>query len=256
MAKRKSTKKKSIPNFQRKQPRPQVIPALLAQSHKTNIAHIFENPKIWEEQILNLANAHQTRMVQDLLKAIPFWNWLQQQPAPNNSFLTPWNKSIVRIVYGGLDPLSVSGSLAAGGRYNVGGAQQIHIDGLSDIQMQAALYASDTEACAKAEAGQFLGQAEIYELHANREILLWDVDKVISSYAWPGLQSLVDGEPFNKLWKLQKTPAISQILGMFLRSFGGDGILSKSVQYPTGFVVTIFLKDDNTSKQLFTVSRI
>lgn len=117
-------------------------------------------------------------------------------------------------------------------------------------------YAFHLEFTAKAEAGQFLQHAEIHELKPRRVLDLWDMDKVIASLNWPDLRSLVESEPFNKQWKLQKSPAISQLLGTFLRQTGGDGILSKSVKYAGGFVISIYLTDDSQSKDLFTAQRI
>jgi len=242
-------KKPPIPNYQRKSQRK--IPALLAQSNKTNIAHIFANPNAWEKDIEAFARSYQDRISQDLLKTVPFWIWLQKQSKPDKSCEISWTSPLHRIVFGGLDPLSVAGSLATGGRYNVGAAQQVNLQELQNVPMQAALYGGDSIDCSKAEAGSFLQNAQIYEITPNRQLSLWDLQKAISTYAWPDLQTLVEGEPFNKLWKLQKTPAISQLFGSFLRSAGCDGILSRSTKYPQGNVITIFLKDDNESKNLF-----
>ncbi len=99
------------------------IPAIVAQSKKTNIAHGFTNPIEWEKNIALFARGYQDRIAQDLLKAVPFWSWLGQQAAPQLDQSVKWKSTLYRIVYGGYDPLSVAGPLARGGRYNLGAAQ-------------------------------------------------------------------------------------------------------------------------------------
>jgi hypothetical protein len=232
------------------------VPVLIAKSPKTNIPHFFANPPGWETLIVNFAATYQARIYDDLLKAVPFWNWLSQQPALTIAASTPCSSPLYRIVFGGLDPLSPAGSLAAGGRYNIGGAQHLSFSSLPGLQIQAALYCADTVNCANAEAGPFLAAAEIYKLTVLKPMLLWDIDQIISKYSWPNLQALVNNEPFNKKWILQKSPAISQLLGTFLRHIGGDGILSRSTKCPSGHVITLFVKDDVHCRQIFKAERV
>lgn len=232
------------------------VPTIFAKSPITNFTHGFANPEAWDRDIAVFARIHHDRMAQDLLNSVPFWNWLNQQAPPDLSKTQKWTAPLFRVVYGGFDPLSVAGTLASGGRYNIGGAQQIPITELSQLNMQAALYAADSVDCAKAEAGNPLGAAEIFRLTTLSALTLWNIDAVIAYLSWPNLKGQVDAQPFNKIWVNQKCPTISQLLGTYLRKIGGDGIYSRSTKSDGGSIISIFLADDNQAKTMFTANRV
>ena len=170
------------------------------------------------------------------------------------------------------EPLSVAGSLAAGGRFNVGGSQA---GGISKkvigplASMRGAIYLSESWQTAAVEKYQGVAEPEtiftilradssvtVYEISLQRRKKLKLVDyerasRAIES-AFPSVRTLLattanmSGE-----WSDLKRPAPCQLLGHWLvNSLEADGIRYESVLYPEHFNVCLHLKDDLTAKKL------
>jgi hypothetical protein len=167
-----------------------------------------------------------------------------------------WTKPVYRIVYGGFNPLSVAGSLATGGRFNLGGAQYLEEDLFPGVQMEACLYGATTIECAKLEAGSFLGNAELYKITPKQPQELWNLENVLQALSDPCLLDLVKKVPTSKRWILQKTPLFSQLISCLLRSIGGNGLIFPSTKLPAENIIAFFLKDDQQSQSFFKAERI
>lgn len=100
---------------------------LTAISAKTGLAHQFGDVRAVEGLINLFVQNYATRMKRDLLVSVPLFEFLREtgrfQPR-----MERWDKAVFRVVFGGYNPLSIAGSLADGGRFNVGGAQQVQAD--------------------------------------------------------------------------------------------------------------------------------
>lgn len=177
-----------------------------------------------------------------LAQSIKFYEAIQRISL-DKKFLTsfPQLKSY-RICFGGLEPLSIAGNLACGGRFNVGGAQKT-----SDpfpFEMFACIYTASSLDCAKAETGLHKN-SEIYEVSLLNPVELWDVRALLAATEnADGFISAVEQSPFNMQWCLQKFPTPSQILGATLRNIGGEGIVYPSTKHKDSFVYGFFVKDD------------
>lgn len=133
-----------------------------------------------------------------------------------------WGKPVYRVVSPGILPLSIAGSLADGGRFNIGGAQQHPL--FSTIKKSGCLYAASSIKCALAERAQPIGQCDKYKLIPKQQFQLWDLHKVLKKLDWPGLNDLVNTALIDAIWGYQKVPLIPQLLASHLRSLGGGGI--------------------------------
>jgi hypothetical protein len=196
-----------------------------------------------------------SRLSADIEQSKAFEKWLAEHPVDWGNPTIIWEGPLYRIVYGGYDPLAIAGSLAAGGRFNIGGAQAFV--SFPKYKMHACLYAASTRACARKEAGEFLGNPEEYELTPQRPLKLWDLKTIIQNQiAYPSLQTLVDATPLAARWVLQKVPKVSQIIGFILKEKGGDGLLHPSTKDRKEKVLAFFVKDDLHTRRLFTVKRL
>lgn len=190
----------------------------------------------------------------DVHESLDFLEWYLAQTHDFGAPTIEWEEDVYRIVYGGYDPLSVEGTLAAGGRFNIGGAQVNHL--FPNFSMQACLYAASTLECARKEAGKPLGNAQEYVLRPTVSFKLWDLKSLLSKLSYPHLKFLIDSTPLAAQWKIQKTPKVSQILASFLRKQGGDGLIYPSTKDRRGKVLTFFAKDTESIKKHFTVKRL
>lgn len=195
------------------------------------------------------------RYAKDVEDALNFVEWLQSQSLDLGPPSITWKNPSYRIIYGNFDPLSIAGSLAAGGRFNIGGSQMSHF--FPDLHMEACLYAASSVECAKKEAANPLGRARFFALYPNHALHLWDLRHLIDfSIHYPNLKSHVDASPLAAIWNYQKVPKISQILGSFLRKRGGDGLIYPSTKDENGKIMAIFVHDDNHARQLFTAAEV
>lgn len=191
----------------------------------------------------------------DVEDALNFLEWLHNQSLDLAQPSIVWEQRLFRIIYGELNPLSIAGSLSAGGRFNIGGAQVNHF--FSNLHMEACLYAASSIECAKKEAGDPLGNARFFAIKPNKPLHLWDVYFLIRNvFTYPDLEAQVNASPLAAIWKYQKVPKISQILGSFLRKHGGDGLLYPSTKDEGGKIVVFFAKDDAHTHQTFEVSEV
>ncbi len=183
-----------------------------------------------------------------------FLEWFIEQTPDLGEPSISWKEECYRIVYGGYNPLSIAGSLAAGGRFNIGGAQVSHL--FPNFSMQGCLYAGSSLTCARKEAGDPLGKAQEYALKPKKTFHLWDLRLLIAEKLhYPDLKFFVDSTPLSAEWRLQKIPKISQMLAFFLRKKGGDGLIYPSTKDPQGAVLAFFIKDDPAVKASFDAIR-
>lgn len=194
------------------------------------------------------------RYATDVEEALNFLDWWDQTLNLGKPSIA-WTKPVYRIVYGNYNPISIAGSLAAGGRFNIGGSQVSHF--FPQLRMEACLYAASSIECAKKEAGDPLGKARLFNLKPNHPLKLWDLHYLIHNVLnYPALETHVNISPMGARWDYQKAPKISQILGSFLRKNGGDGLLYPSTKDKEEKTFAFFAKDDNHMHQTFVVTEI
>lgn len=193
------------------------------------------------------------RYRRDLDDSLAFLDWLKKTEPLNSSPTVSWNKEIYRIVYGGYHPLSIAGSLAAGGRFNIGGAQVSAL--FPNFTMRACLYAASHLNCAKKEAGEWSAMGQEYCLKPKKSLKLWDLEALIEKeFLYKSLKEIVDASPLAARWELQKVPKISQILGHYVRQKGGDGLIYPSTKDPKHQILAFFIEDDQHAEKAFSYS--
>lgn len=220
-----------------------------ATSSKTGIVHVFDSLKGLEGLARTFERKNYEGRVVDLINALSFWNGINAASPPPFQADVIWGQEFFRVCWGNYNPLSIAGSLAAGGRFNVGGAQ-LHSE-LPDIRMQGCLYGASTQACALAETGPAQG-SRMYRILPREPLTLWDLDRVIRHYARPGLDDQVKASPMNAEWVMQKVPRVPQLLAHFLRARGGNGLIYHSTKDTTGGqVLAFFINTDEETQRLF-----
>lgn len=124
--------------------------SLQVQSRKSGLTHHIDDFDGFEKFADSILQKFKTDNQLQLAQSLKF------QEAVNaisldTSFLKSYDRLVsYRICFDGLKPLSIAGSLACGGRFNVGGAQKSeHFD--HDIA--ACIYVASSIECAKAETG-------------------------------------------------------------------------------------------------------
>lgn len=198
----------------------------------------------------SLTHSYKMRMGGDLLAALKLHHWLKANPIalkPTSS----WRAPIYRVTYGDFDPLSIAGSLADGGRLNIGGAQQLPAKEFSGIRKSACLYGASSIQCALREAADPVGNYRIFRLTPKSECDLWDLAAVLSSTPYPNLKARIEATPMSQMWALQKSPLESQILAHHLRDLGGKGIVYDSQKDPGAKILAFFLLDDQEAHRAF-----
>lgn len=156
------------------------------------------------------------RYKKDLQESLTFLDWLNKHPPSIENPTIAWTRSIYRIVYGDYHPLAIAGSLAAGGRFNIGGAQASHL--FPNFSMRACLYAASSLNCARKEAGEIQGFSQEYCLKPIQALYLWDLKDLIKNrISYPKIKEIIEKSPLAARWELQKVPKISQILAHYLR---------------------------------------
>ena len=145
------------------------------------------------------------RYRRDLDDSLAFLNWLYKTEPLSSAPSVAWSKEVYRIVYGGYHPLSIAGSLAAGGRFNIGGAQISAL--FPNFSMRGCLYAASHLNCARKEAGEWIGAGQEYCLKPKKPLKLWDLHKLIKlEFLYSGLKEIVDASPLAARWELRKSP--------------------------------------------------
>lgn len=153
-----------------------------AVSHKTGLAHEFEDVHEWEKLTQVYESKYLAKVKTDFLQAAKFDSYLktvQIKTRPTIKLAQP----VFRVIPSAnpkMNPLSVSGSLADGGRLNMGGAQINPT--LPHLTKWACLYVSQTLNCAQAEVAQPAGVVKKFQLtfKNNYAPMLWDLKLVIA----------------------------------------------------------------------------
>lgn len=199
-------------------------------------------------------NKYTERYKKDLEESLAFISWLKQYSLIGQPTVK-WKKAVYRIVYGNYNPLAIAGSLAAGGRFNIGGAQVSSL--FPNFSMKACLYAASSLNCARKEAGEIRGLSQEYELKPLRVLYLWDLKLLIDQQiSYQGIREIINDSPLAARWELQKVPKVSQILAHYLRQFGGDGLIYPSTKDRRQNILAFFVKDDAQTHQLFSARQI
>jgi hypothetical protein len=195
------------------------------------------------------------RYKKDLEKSLAFLSWLNQYSPQIGDPTVGWGKAVYRIVYGGYHPLAIAGSLAAGGRFNIGGAQISSL--FPNFSMRACIYAASSLECARKEAGEIRGLPQEYNLKPRRTLYLWNLKLIIDQHIpYPGLSESVEASPLAARWELQKVPKVSQILAHYVRQYGGDGLIYPSTKDRRQNIIAFFIKDDAQAQELFSIAQI
>jgi hypothetical protein len=113
------------------------------------------------------------RYKKDLEDSLAFLDWLHKHSPQIRQPTVKWKKAVYRIVYCDYHPLAIAGSLAAGGRFNIGGAQVSSL--FPNLSMKPCLYAASSLSCARKEAGKLIGLPQEYELSPLRVLYLWNL---------------------------------------------------------------------------------
>jgi hypothetical protein len=168
-----------------------------------------------------------------------------------------------RIVFKARHPLDPSGTLAAGGRLNIGGAQTTDDFGVYG-KMRAGLYASYSEQTALSEGGlPREAHATLYKLESkkrplrliNLEAALIDLEK---HFSLPSpLSTIFAQAPVAAKWELEKTPTVTQIIGTWLRAqSNSDGIKFSSSRDSLGKNVFLFVDSVEDAKSSFSSEKV
>ena len=231
---------------------------IIIQQKGKNHSHIFNESEIinfikLEEYSEYLEQKNQTQMADNLSKQL-------ELIIPKNDWILSIKKSSfngIRAIYGNYDPLDIAGTLADGGRLNIGGAQQQS----KKYKKMAGLYFADSVETALQELSlpiatnivlpifyqvEFKDKKETLKLF-NLDNVLLDLDKIITLPS--NISTLCSSSPFAGNWGDQKIPAPSQIVGQWLRNLSlCEGITFRSTKNSSGFNYFLFLKDTNSAK--------
>jgi hypothetical protein len=229
--------------------------SITAISQKSGISHTFNDLDALQALAKSYISKRNSQFETDLVQSLRLWNWIKAQPPIQPNFLI-WTSPIYRVVFGGFNPLSVTGSLATGGRFNLGGAQILEDDLFPGIQMGACLYGATSAECARIEGGSFLQNAEMHQIIPKNSLKLWKLEEVLQNLSDPSLLDIVRKAPMSKRWVLQKTPLFSQLISTHLRSIGGDGVIFPSTKLSSENVIAFFIKDDAQAQTLFKTNPI
>ena len=198
-----------------------------------------------------LASGEQIRNVKQLYASHSFYIQLKRKEKLQlKNFSTYIKGPLYRVT--NREPLSIGGSLAYGGRFNIGGSQSHSLIGIAPF---SALYASTNLECSVREyrRSRPLGPNDIqYKLVLSKPLMLWDVEKAVEELAFSKAEKIIHQGPLFHAWNYCKVPMPSQILGFWLKSIGGDGICFKSTQMPTARCIALFIRNTNHIKNVFS----
>ena len=227
--------------------------SLAATSSRTGITHIFGDTSHFEKEIKLLQRSKKDQEFKDSVNSLSFFSWLNEQSLSVSPSIS-WNAPLYRLVYNGFSPTSIMGSLADGGRFNVGGAQLN--PRFPSVNKAGCLYLASSIKCCYAEAAPPHGKPEECELTPKKAFLLWDLSRVIQNLNRPGLEDLVKSSPMEAIWSYQKIPMIPQLLAAHLRTLGGDGLVYPSTKDTSAKNFVFFFRTDAESEQAFTVRKL
>ena len=227
--------------------------SLATTSAKTGITHIFGDTSHFEKEIKLLQRSKKDQEFKDSVNSLSFFSWLKEQTLSVSPSIS-WNEPLYRPVYNGFSPTSIMGSLADGGRFNVGGAQLN--PQFRSVNKAGCLYLASSIKCCYAEAAPPYGKPEEFELTPKKPLLLWDLHQVIQTLNRPGLEDLIKSSPTEAIWSYQKIPMIPQLLATHLRTLGGDGLAYPSTKDTSAKNFAFFFRTDAESEQTFTVRKL
>lgn len=117
---------------------------LTAHSAATGIIHIFDDLTEAQRLTHQLKQARESKLETDLINSLSFWAWIKRMGSITTTPDLTWNRPVYRLTVG-WSALSIVGSIADGGRFNMGGAQLC--PEFSDVQKAGALYTASTLEC-------------------------------------------------------------------------------------------------------------
>lgn len=227
---------------------------LTAHSPATGIIHIFDDLTEAQRIIQHLKQARQSKLETDLINSLSFWTWIKRVGSITRTPDLTWNSPVYRLT-AGWSAHSIVGSIADGGRFNIGGAQLC--PEFSDVKKAGALYTASTlECCYHEISGNPIGKLDEYELTPTRQYKLWNLTEVIVELNRPGLDDLVKAAPFEAIWAYQKVPLIPQLLAHYLRGIGGDGLIYPSTKDPDAKNISFFFKTDDEALAGFKARKL
>jgi hypothetical protein len=236
-------------------------PLLVGTSHSL---HIFDDPA-W---LLNKEQVLQWNAFLEALRIMELGSQFDKQLQklkPRQS----WQRKLdathfFRVVDGNYSPISISGTLASGGRFNVGGAQAR--PEFPQLKKAAGLYVSTTIELAQAEYDApgipGFGARRFRLADKRKTIRVFDLDKVVQWLhskitIFPKPLTDVIGDPMAGSWEFVKYPRPSQILGHWLRKTkNAEGIIWRSVHHSNGENVFLFFKDEREVEGLLSAEQI
>lgn len=192
----------------------------------------------------------------DLQHNIAFYEKLTKQEV--KVYKTTFKTATYRLTFGGCSPLDHAGSLALGGRFNIGGAQHVIAKKFFKLNIGACIYTASSIACAKAEVGQFARNADKYKLTPKKPLKLLNLEKTIQNIkSLPSLKQQVDAAPTAGLWSSQSVPQVSQLLATYLRFKSDfDGLIYPSTRYHRGKIIAIFIPQGKSGSRFFIKKKI
>lgn len=168
---------------------------------------------------------------------------------------------IYRAVDAGISPLSLTGAFGCGGRLNIGTAQTR--EDFPTLKPAGGLYGSLELETAIAENGThgLPGAPALFALRPHKDLKFYSLDAILNTLEplilLPPQRSLTAAVlqiPMHADWKYRKYPAISQVLGAWLRASADeahvDGITWHSVRKPEGRNVFLFVHSDEDALAL------
>ena len=215
------------------------------KKHKDGLFIQITNPKELTKLIDTINASNLTDELRQLITSQSFWDWLKKEKCNFDTYKIAWNSDIYRVSNAHFKAYSVAGSIADGGRLNIGGSQQRQE--FKELKKFGALYFSDdiNTAVAEASAGGPLGpEDKKYKVKLRKSFDLWDYDKVVDSLDYQGIKEIVKSSPVSALWGTCKVPMPSQIIAFWLKTFGGDGFIFESTKVSDSKNIVLIFKDD------------
>lgn len=215
-------------------------------SHVFDVEHIqlLEQLALGRVALATAADLRLGKAVESVLgKIIPDRKWISSELI-----------HAYRVVEDGVDPLNSKATLGAGGRVNLGFSQLHHE--FSSWRAMEGVYASLEKITAITEylsdGLSMTKSSKTYELKAKKKsVQLVNFDMAVAEIAKHlpdiNLLAVVAEIPFAAVWKYQKHPKVSQLIGNWLsssfknQSISFDGIIFSSTKNPSG--KNIFITD-------------
>lgn len=226
---------------------------LKATSKTTGIQHTFGNIAGWEKLMDEFDRKVESQRSQ-LIASLHFYNWLKNQSIDKSLCSYQLKDPCFRFANPKYGPISLEGSLAYGGRFNIGSSQMDK--SFPDAQMYSCLYISSSQECAVEEAAKPIGTHKLFQLTPKIPMILWDLSKVIDSLNYTNLLDLVKASQGERIWAYQKLPTESQLLAHELRKLGGDGIIFNSTKLSDHQNIALFFSNNDEAISKLEIKQI